>query len=188
MKRIPIKYQNRKTGKVGRYEALVDDVKYEQILSWGPWFLSTGAYARNKDGTLMHRLIMGAHKDSPRVDHINRNRLDNQLCNLRFATAQENSRNRCAAKRVRSPKTHRRRKTSSKYKGVFACRSGFQARIGESGETTYLGWFKTAREAALAYDLAAESLFKEHAVLNLTPEQRAEIIDKIRQKKGIKVL
>lgn len=76
------------------------------------------------------------------VDHINMDRADNRISNLRPATRGENQRNRI----VRSD-------SKSGLKGVrLHKRSGlWQARIYLSNKAKSLGYFKTAEMASLAY-------------------------------------
>ena len=51
------------------------------------WHLKNG-YAFNKRLGYLHRYLMGNNPDkSLTIDHINRNRLDNRRCNLRWATS-----------------------------------------------------------------------------------------------------
>jgi len=93
------------------------------------------------------------------VDHINGNGLDNRKANLRLGTYAQNSWNR--------PKG--RRKCSSKYKGVCMDKKDgkFQAQICVHGSRIYLGRFDTQKEAATAYDKAAEFFHGDFANLNL---------------------
>ena len=103
--------------------------------------------------TLAHRLAWAiAHQLWPvpfQLDHINMNRTDNRISNLRPATNAQNMRNRKAQKN-----------SSTGVKGVYVHkRSGkFIASIACDGRTMYLGLFSTVREAKAAYDAAAERL------------------------------
>lgn len=66
------------------------------------WFLNNTGYARrtsetkNGSGPLLHRVVMGlgpSDSDPRRVDHINRDRLDNRRANLRIVTPGQNAQN-----------------------------------------------------------------------------------------------
>jgi hypothetical protein len=99
----------------------------------------------------------GSIPDGMIIDHANHNGLDCRLENLRLATPSQNKWNTVLPKH-----------NSSGYKGVSArsdCNS-FECRIKVNGKLLYLGSFKTALEAALAYDLAALSYFGEFALTN----------------------
>lgn len=101
----------------------------------------------------MHRLLC---RDGDVVDHINRNPLDNRLCNLRPATRSENAINR--------PKTAR---CKTGYKGVFLSKSGtYSAAIRVNYTLYHLGTFITKEEAAEAYNKAALKYFGPFAYLN----------------------
>jgi hypothetical protein len=107
-------------------------------------------------GIQMHRLIM----QPPRhlvVDHINGNGLDNRRANLRVCTQAENLRNRHTTS------------NRSGFKGVTAVMGGFKAEIRTQVKRIYLGYFKTAEEAAHAYNEAAQTYHGEFARLNVIP-------------------
>lgn len=79
-----------------------------------------------------------------KIDHINGNNIDNRIINLRDVTDSVNSRNR------KTPKNN-----SSGYMGVsFHKNSGlWKSYINNSeGKTVSLGYFKTIKEAADAYE------------------------------------
>lgn len=80
------------------------------------------------------------------IDHINRDKLDNRIENLRAATRSQNCVN--VLDRGASNKTG--------YAGVFAKRDKWQASISIDGNTKHLGTFKTPKEAHEAYRKARE--------------------------------
>lgn len=86
------------------------------------------------------------------LDHINRDRADNSIANLRECSSKENSYNTS----VRSDNT-------TGYKGVsIDKRSGrYRAYITVSGKQKSLGYYSTPEEAAEAYNKAAAELFGE---------------------------
>lgn len=88
------------------------------------------------------------------IDHRNRNRSDNRLCNLRLATDSQNRANAKVGKHSRTA-----------IKGVtYRSRyQKYQAYITRNGRTHSLGYFLTADEAAVAYARAAAELFGEFA-------------------------
>ncbi len=94
------------------------------------------------------------------VDHKDHNSLNNALENLRLATRAENTRNRVRTKT----------KTSDLPKGVFPVSTGFTAAICIDRRQINLGRFKTAEEAADAYNKAATMHHGEFAKLNITKE------------------
>jgi hypothetical protein len=146
--------------------ALVDDEDYEWLNQW-KWYYHKGYAAREsslKDGPRktiwMHRLILGVQKDEY-CDHRNRNTLDNHRSNLRVASKLQNNTNR-------GPLAH----SQNGYKGVKLDKriSKWYARIRKNGQSTSVGYFNTAIEAAYAYDKLAMEHFGEFAYLNF-PER-----------------
>lgn len=138
--------------------ALVDDADYEW-LSKRRWHVDSDGYAVGWDGntkTKMHRIIVGAEKNE-QVDHINRNRLDNQRTNLRRCTQEDNHKN------IR----HSPRGTS-RFKGVHWDKEHRKWRVSLSVDTRilFVGRFDDEIAAAKAYDVAARHYHGEFATLN----------------------
>lgn len=91
------------------------------------------------------------------IDHINHDKCDNRIVNLRLATAIENSRNR------RSQKN-----STSRYVGVNwdKAHKRWKAQISNQGVKVWLGYFKSEEEAAKVRDAAAKEAYGEFANLN----------------------
>lgn len=86
------------------------------------------------------------------LDHINRDSLDNRLCNLRAATHADNQRNRGPM---------RNSKLGIKgvcYRAERLGRKKYYAQITHEYRVRYLGWFETPEEASAAYEKAAREL------------------------------
>jgi len=150
---------------------IVDSWQYEQLNKhkWYAYFekKTQSYYVRrdeminNKRRTiLMHRQILQARKGQI-VDHKNHDTLDNQKNNLRFCTYSQNNSNRIKNKNNKYP-----------YKGISYDKKydKWYGIISYDGKTHNLGCFKTAKEAALAYDEKAQEIFKEYAYLNFPKE------------------
>jgi len=110
---------------------------------------------------MAHRIIwMYMTGEDPReleVDHLNNNRLDNRWINLRLLEGRANHRKQL--KPIHN---------TSGYKGVTWCKAAnkWMAQIQHSKKHTYLGLYSCAKEAALAYDVAARRYHGEHIRLN----------------------
>ena len=122
-----------------------------------------GEYISSRDGYVMvytehgygrkprrkHRLIWeeenGPIPEGFHIDHINGDRTDNRLENLRLATNQENSRNREIG-----PMTNIDKRGSS-YRVKFCI----------SGKSTYFGSFNSLEEAQEKRDMIREEIYKE---------------------------
>lgn len=107
-----------------------------------------------------HRLAWLLHYGewpSGYIDHINGDRFDNRITNLRVANVAENSRNQMASKRNKLG-----------LKGVSKKQSGrYCATIHIRGKNHHLGTFPTAEDAAMAYNEAAIEHYGEFAYVNV---------------------
>jgi hypothetical protein len=74
------------------------------------------------------------------LDHINRQRDDNRIANLRLATNQQNNAN-----------SVRQRNNTSGFKGVYFHKQKWRAMIGISGKRVHIGFFSTPEIAHAAY-------------------------------------
>lgn len=120
--------------------------------------------AKSDDGTVnttLGRVILDAAKGAF-VDHINRNTLDNRICNLRLCTSQQNSWNTSAHKGKRFKCVYERREPRVK-EGEYHV---YRAVIIVGGRRHFLGTYPTPEEAALAYDRAAIKYHGDFACLN----------------------
>ena len=117
---------------------------------------------RVKKLTLVHRLlaqeIVENLDNKQRVDHIDGNKSNNCVTNLRWVSASENNMNQ------RKTSKH----TSSKYKGVWwNCRKNKWASSIRKDHTRYhLGYFDNEKHAARVYNIKAIDMFGEYANLN----------------------
>ena len=105
-----------------------------------------------------HRLIWKyQHGKDPKefIDHIDGNRLNNNMENLREATRQQNGFNRGPQKNNKLG-----------IKGVSKNGNKYIATIFINGKVKYLGVFNTIEEARLVREEAEIKLFKEFSVLN----------------------
>jgi hypothetical protein len=106
----------------------------------------------------LHRAIMylsGFEISEFQVDHIDRNKLNNVLNNLRLSTPLQNAHNR---KKLNT--------NTSGYIGVWNVEDNWYSAIITNHEREYLGRFNTKEEAAKAYNYAATIQRGEFAVLN----------------------
>ena len=93
------------------------------------------------------------------IDHINRDRLDNRIENLRECTRSQNNRNATKMKG-----------TSSKYLGVAKHHNKWRAHICIGPKQHYLGLHESEDEAAKAYDIALLSIDPEFGNFNFPKE------------------
>jgi hypothetical protein len=109
-----------------------------------------------RGGYSVHRLIAGAG-EAEEVDHINGNGLDNRPENLRLCSRRENARNRGKYKT-----------NTLGYKGLWwdSQKKRYRPSIVKDGKKYRGGRFRTAIEAAKAYDAMARELHGEFARTN----------------------
>lgn len=137
--------------------AIVDDIFWHELML-AKWSIKDG-YAQakiNKSNVLMHSFIMKKTQiNIDRIDHINNNRLDNRVSNLRSVSAAINAHNK-----------KKKEGCSSNYTGV--CKNGtkWTASINFNHTQIWLGTYGTEVKAAKAYNEKAKELYKENARLN----------------------
>ena len=158
---------------------LIDDRHYDEVVKWN-WCIGTKGYARrgytepnysSKDPAIKRKAIQGniqlhqflwfleygevidgsARCNKLTLDHINRNRLDNRLCNLRKATAREQEANKEPGtyKNNGLNKSTTARKTG--LRGAYKVNNGWVALITYKNKKRHLGTFNTKLEAHEAF-------------------------------------
>lgn len=148
--------------------AIIDDNDFEELSKYN-WTRNKSGYVyrmRTKEERndpnfpktiLLHRQIMNVLKESRKIiiDHKDHDKLNNQRTNLRLCNQSLNGIN----KRTFNKETG--------YKGVQpAFKTRFRATITKDKVYYRLGIFKTAEEAAQAYNDKAIELYGEFAFLN----------------------
>jgi AP2 domain len=144
--------------------AIVDARDFSWLSQWN-WFAQWAKHTqsfyakrcdKNKKTFLMSREILNA-KPEEYVDHRNHNTLDNRRRNLRRSKIFQNNSNQGV-----------RKDNSSGYKGVCFRRDSrrWQAYISYRGNRKHLGYFKTSREAAEAYNVSAKRFHGSFAYIN----------------------
>ena len=162
MKRVPI-FKNS--------FALVDDEDFEKVghLKWHEFKSKNRSkiYAKRNfrvngvsKSELMHRVILGITDPKILIDHKNGDGLDNQKHNIRVCTNAQNTRNRDKIKT-----------NVSGYKGVSYNKklSCWECKIGVDNKTVNLGLYRTAVEAAIAYNEGATKYHRQYARPNDIP-------------------
>lgn len=106
---------------------------------------------------LAHRVAWAVHHGSwpdDKIDHINGDKYDNRIANLRQCSQAENNRN-----------ARKLAKATSKYKGVYFYKASciWRAQIKINGRQIYLGQFDSEEDAHAAYCAAAKKYHGEFA-------------------------
>lgn len=158
--------------------AIVDDEDYEKVAEFRYWWANKSSngtrwYAwGKKDGGCptvgLHWLIANPPAGFV-VDHKDHDGLNNVRNNLRWCTHADNTHN----SRIRKDNT-------SGYKGVglhkFQGKIWWRARIAANGKRKTIGHYRTAVEAALAYDRAARELHGEFAYTNFNNDVEGQMM------------
>lgn len=141
--------------------AIIDDSDYDLVSKhkWYALFDGYNWYAAckvNKKQLRLHNFLMNP-PPGVFIDHEDRNGLNCQRSNLRICTHKENCKNR---KKYTSNK--------SGYKGVcwVPKLKKWKGQARNADGVVYLGIFKTAEDAARAYDAFAETHYGQFAVTN----------------------
>lgn len=121
-------------------------------------------YKKRTRNTRVHRVawfLSYGEWPEGQIDHINGDKKDNRLENLRLTDQQKNQHNRFS-----------RKNSSSVYKGVGLHRGKWRSYITDlEGKFKGLGYFENETLAAEAYDNAAKELFGSWARLNFPDEK-----------------
>ena len=145
MKRIPLSR--------GKAYALVDDNDYERLSRYR-WYLGRDGYASTTIKIPMHKMLRPSKRPFI-TDHLNCNRLDNRMSNLRVVTYKQNKWN---------TKWHRNGRL---YVGSAKLKSGrYASRLYVNKKTVNLGTFDSEHVAALMRDFWAVYLRGPDGIAN----------------------
>lgn len=111
---------------------------------------------------LAHRVVWAIHYGewpTAIIDHINGDKADNRIANLRLATPSQNGMNR-----------QKMPGSVSRFKGVYRNRGKWQVYLRRGGIQRSLGRFASEEDAGRAYDAAIKVHDGEFAVLNFPDE------------------
>ncbi|MGM8711108.1 HNH endonuclease signature motif containing protein [Enterobacter hormaechei subsp. steigerwaltii] len=130
--------------KAGSIAGTVDKDGYSKVM------INKKQYYHHRIAWLLH---YGYMPESP-IDHINTDKLDNRICNLRLVSHKENCRN----KRLYANNT-------TGFKGVCWSKLSqkYTSSICVNGKSIHLGYFNEPSEAHDAYCKAAEKHFGKYA-------------------------
>ena len=131
--------------------AYVSDCDFDALSKY-KWYLDNKGYPSAKiklpcghyQNKTMHKMIITEKRPKATIDHIDRNKLNNQRENLRICSHRKNILNRGLQKN-----------NTSGFRGVKINKGLILSQIGVHGKTIFLGTFKTRVDAVLAYDEAA---------------------------------
>jgi len=129
---------------IARTKIDIDDLEKVKNYKWG---LNCNRYPyNNKNKIFLHHLIIGKPLRGYEIDHKDTNPLNNRKYNLRFATPQENKRNR-------------------KNKGYYwhKQRNKWMAQITVNYKRIHLGYFKKEKEVKKIVQEARQKYFKDYA-------------------------
>lgn len=129
------------------------------ISVFGYWLIGV-----NSKSYKAHRLAWVYYYGNPpsgQLDHINGNRSDNRICNLREATTSQNTINSVSTRNTSGLKGAIWHKRNNKY----------ISNIKVNGKSIHLGYFKTAEEAHEAYKSAS---LKYHGEFSMTEVSRGK--------------
>jgi hypothetical protein len=144
-------------------DILIDDEDFE-LLKQFVWYITPAGYVQTNQ--LLHRMVMGLKAEGQfdqKVDHIDRNPLNNQKANLRIVTNQQNRWNMKVKKIAKSGFTGVREDTRPH---AMRSKNKWQAYITFNSEFLNLGHYPSKYIAALIRDFWSTYLFDGHAPTN----------------------
>lgn len=124
----------------------ISECDLEKVMKY-KWYISkTNGYVRRttNDKTYLHRFLMEA-KDGEKVDHKDRNKLNNTRENLRKCTSSEN----CCNRTKKNP--------------IWKSKQGWQFSIYKDGKSYYFGSYLNKEDAMLMYNRKIKELHGEFA-------------------------
>lgn len=132
---------------LGRVQSHITGIVLKPAINHKKYFTVQLCLSGHRKNKKIHRLVAEAFipnpDNLPEVDHINGNRQDNRVKNLRWVSGSTNTRNREVC-----------RQSGSKYNGVTVhpTTGNFVASIWHNRKTVYLGTFTEETKAALAFN------------------------------------
>lgn len=136
-------------------KSVLVDEKYYEVLKKRPWWLDAHGYAYGHMGrktVRMARFIMelehGKLSRKVLIDHIDRNKLNNTIANLRFSSQSENLHNK-----------GKKKNNTSGFIGVHydKNRGKWMSKINIKGKSINLGRYDSIKDAAIAYNKALQA-------------------------------
>lgn len=122
----------------------------------GYWVIKLNKKTKTTVHRVIWQLLNGPVQDGLVVDHIDRNKLNNRISNLRLATYSQNGTNRS-----------KRKNTASGMIGVYIDNRGkFIPYLVINGKRKSLGAYKSKYDAALRRDMAAWRVYGEYGNYN----------------------
>ena len=120
--------------------AIIDKEDLDKIKGYS-WYFDKKNYARDRNGAMMHRIIMNCPYDKE-IDHKDHDGLNNRKNNLRICTRSQNQENKLITK-----------KNTSGFKGVSYKRSNkkYSASISYRNKHHHLGYFDSPEDAHHQY-------------------------------------
>ena len=115
------------------------------------WYINTGSWA--------NEFVVGTQVVKHFVDHVNRDKLDARDENLRLATPAQNSYNKTSKSTLTDPET------GDPLHHIKLTKSGYVVAICKDGVTNRIDSIGTLEEAKQIYNMMAEEMFGQFAVL-----------------------
>lgn len=128
-------------------EVIVDTDKVEHLKHYS-FRLNGNGYIKTKQNIYLHQLIYG-DTNNMEIDHINRNKLDNRLCNLRLCTHKDNCKNRMKTELQGITKLKRLKSKP------------YQVRVNNK----HYGYYSTLEEAIVIRNKLYKDIYKDYSAI-----------------------